>query len=217
MNDKDLEFNKLKIWPINNENIENIIILNKHFLFIQIPKTSSTTVLHFCQRDHLTTILPCYRHEGLLYLENFIDSKLPVYAVVRNPYSQIFSYFFHRLRYEEITLDNTISLKENFKNFVIKECNNNHLRQCDYIKSNKGIQVNIIKFEDNNVIDILNAKFKLNFPNNKRVNDNEDQIYIESKKKIKDFFSDSKLVNLIKKERKSEFEVFGYSTDINDI
>ena len=107
---KDL--NKLKIWQTNDE---NVIILNKYFLFIQIPKSSSTTVLHVCQNEKLTTKLPCYRHEGLLYLENFIDSRLPVYAVVRNPYTQIFSYFFHRLRYAEISLNNAITLKENFK------------------------------------------------------------------------------------------------------
>ena len=215
INSSDVQFNDLKIF--NKYQHTNKVILNKLFLFIQIPKTSSTTVLRACQQKNLTTLMPCYRHEGLLYLENYIDSQLPVYAVVRNPYTQIFSLFFHKIRYKDITIDNSITLKEQFNNFVIKEVNNNHLRQYDYIKSNKNVKVNIIKFEDNNIIDVLNAKFNLNLPNNKRHNDNEDQIYIESRPHIKEFFSDFEIVNLIKRERKIEFTLFGYSTDINDI
>ena len=208
------EFNDLKIFK--NYNNKNTIILNKHFLFIQIPKTSSTTVLHCCKKQSLVTELPCYRHEGLLYLENFIDNKLPVFAVVRNPFTQIFSYFFHRIKYKELILDNNLSLKENFENFVVKEINNNHLRQYDYIKTQKKINITFVKFEDKNIIDVLNNKFKLNFFN-KKINNNDISEYIEAKKNIKSFFTNPNIVNLILTERIKEFELFGYSKDINDI
>jgi hypothetical protein len=215
MQDKYSKFDNFKIFNKYN-NQKNTIILNKYFLFIQIPKTASTSVLNCCKQNSMTKELPCYRHEGLLYLENFITKKLPVFAVVRNPFTQIFSYFFHRIKYKELILTNNLSLKENFEQFVIKEINNSHIRQCDYIKTKKNIYVNIIKFEDNNIIDILNTNFNLNFSNNK-LNENEITEYIEAKKNIKDFFTNPDIVKLITEERKKEFELFGYSKNVNDI
>jgi len=218
--DKYSKYNDYKIFnkfnKYKDKDDQNTIILNKHFLFIQIPKTSSTNVLHCCKKQSLVTELPCYRHEGLLYLENFIDSKLPVFTVVRNPFTQIFSYFFHKLKYKELFLDDSLSLKENFEKFVVREINNNHVRQCDYIKTKKGISIFFVKFEDNNIIDVLNNKFNLNFSNEK-INNNEILEYIESKKKIKSFFTNPDIVKLIITERKKEFELFGYSKDVNDI
>lgn len=218
--DKYSKFNDYKIFnkynKYNDKDDKNTIILNEHFLFIQIPKTSSTTVLHCCKKQSLVTEMPCYRHEGLLYLENFIDNKLPVFAVVRNPFTQIFSYFFHRIKYKELILDNNLSLKENFENYVVKEINNNHLRQCDYIRTKKRISVFLIKFEDKNIIEILNSKFNLNFLNQK-INNNDIPEYIEAKKNIKSFFENPDIVKLILTERKKEFELFGYSKDVNDI
>jgi hypothetical protein len=210
-----LDINKLKLW----ENIEekNDIILNKYFLFIQIPKTSSTNVLQLCKTNGLTKIMNCYRHEGLMYLENFIDINLPVFTVVRNPYTQIFSYFFHRIHHKEIILNNEISLKENFKNFVLREIDNIHIRQYDYIISKKNISVHIIKFEDNTIIDILNNKFNLNLNKSTKLNENIDKDYIESKKIIKEFYNDNELLNLVKIKRKKEFEVFGYSLELDAI
>lgn len=208
------KFENLKIWQRDKM---NPIILNKYFLFIQIPKTSSTTVLNSCTKKKLITHINCYRHEGLLYLENFIDVNLPVFAVVRNPFTHIFSYFFHRIKYSECKIDNSISLKENFEKYVINEINNVHLRQYDYIKSNKNINVNLVKFEDKNIVQILNAKFNINLDENCIVNENNCPEYIESKKHIKNFFTNPEIVNLIIKERTNEFKTFNYSTDVNDI
>ena len=209
-------FKHLKIWK-NHKNDSSKIVLNKHFLFIQIPKTSSSSILNSCTKKGLVTNMNCYRHEGLLYLENFIDEKLPVFAVVRNPFTHIFSYFFHRVRWNEIKLDDTISLKENFEKFVIDSINNNHLRQCDYIKSNKKIKVYLIKFEDKNIAKILNNKFNIKLDENNIVNENDCPKYIESKKNIKSFFTNPQIIDLIIKERSSEFKTFNYSTNVNDI
>lgn len=208
------KFENLKLWEKDKI---NSIVLNKHFLFIQIPKTSSTTVLNSCKKKGLITHINCYRHEGLLYLENFINVSLPVFAVVRNPFTHIFSYFFHRIKYNEIKIDNTISLKENFEQFVVNDVNNIHLRQYDYVKSNKNINVHLVKFEDKNIIKILNTKFDIDLDENIIVNENNCPEYIESKKDIKSFFTNPKIVNLIIKERSNEFETFNYSTNVNNI
>ena len=40
---------------------------------------------------------------------------------------------------------------------------------------------------------------------------------IESKKNIKSFFTNPQIIDLIIKERSSEFKTFNYSTNVNDI
>ena len=69
---------------------------------------------------------------------------------------------------------------------------------------------------DKNIIEILNSKFNLNFLNQK-INNNDIPEYIEAKKNIKSFFENPDIVKLILTERKKEFELFGYSKDVNDI
>ena len=158
---------KYKLYKDKNGIFDHII--NNKFVFIQIPKTSSTSILQLAYRNDLIKKQNGYRHECLAYLENFFDSKLPVYAIVRNPFMHIHSYFFHRVRHNEITLNKDISLIKNFENFVRKDVNNVHLRQYDYIKSNKGIKVNIHKFENNNLMDYLVKTHKLKPLKNKTI------------------------------------------------
>jgi hypothetical protein len=159
--------------------------------------------------------MDCYRHEGLGYLENFIEPTLPVYAVVRNPYTHIFSFFFFSLKLEEYKLDTTRSLKENFESFVIQRIDTDvHFNQVRYITSNKGIHVKIFKFEDNNFVTFLNETHGLNLDPNYKSNENVHPLYLENKSNIVDFFSEN-LIQLVTSHRKREFEMFGYSTDIN--
>ena len=128
---------KLKLFDNTFPQNEDVLINNK-FTFIQIPKTSSTTIYKAYLTKYTIKTIGCNRHEGLLYLENFIiNDKLPVYAVVRNPFYHIHSYFFHRLKHKEISLWNCKNIIQNFEMFVREEVNNIHLQQCRYIKSNK--------------------------------------------------------------------------------
>lgn len=192
------------------------LVSNRYFTFIQIPKTSSTTVFCCCrQRGLIKKRVNCCHHEGLLYLENIIDTSLPVYAIVRNPFSHIHSYFFHQIKMRELTLDPKLSIISNFENFVLREINNVHLQQCRYLESNKGIKVKIFKMENNDFNDYLIQRHNLDLDlNNCVVNYNPKknrQIPIIS------FFRNLDIVNLIVKERQKEFKEFGYSTDPNDL
>jgi len=204
---------KYKLYKDKNGIFDHII--NNKFVFIQIPKTSSTSILKLAYKNKLIKKQKGYRHECLAYLENFFDNKLPVYAIVRNPFMHIYSYFFHRIRHNEIVLNNNLSIIKNFENFVKNEVNNVHLRQYDYIKSNKGIKVNIYKFENNNLMDYLVKTYKLKPLQNK--NHNINKLKEKNKINIKDFFKSQEIVDLIIKERHLEFKDFGYSTKIEDL
>lgn len=192
------------------------LVSNKYFTFIQIPKTSSTTVFCCCrQMGLIKKRVNCCHHEGLLYLENIIDTSLPVYAIVRNPFSHIHSYFFHQIKMKELKLDPKLSIISNFENFVRKEINNVHLQQCRYLESNRGIKVKIFKMENNDFNDYLIQTHNLDLDlNNCVLNYNPKknrQIPLIS------FFRDPEIVNLIVKERHTEFKEFGYSIDPNDL
>ena len=202
-----MDIEKLKLWEFQNKNNKHNIIINDKFVFIQIPKTSSTVIFNICHQNNLTISLNCYRHEGLLYLENFIKNNIPIYTIVRNPFSHIYSYFFHKLNLNEVELDQNLNLIQNFENFVRIYVNNIHLRQCDYLKSNMGNKVKIFKYENLNIYNYLCS--------NKITNKNEIDIY--KKKDIKSFFINKEIVDLIIKNRINEFKIFNYSTDINDI
>lgn len=209
-----MNIDKYKIWTnyINKDNL----ITNNHFTFIQIPKTSCTNVLVNCHKQNLTKLLDCYRHEGLLYLENVIDITLPIYTIVRNPYQHILSYFFHQLLHKEYTLNENIDIIENFENFVKLNVNNIHLQQIRYLKSNKDIKVKIFKFENHNLNQYIidNHGINLNLDkthyNRNVLRDKYDHI------NIKKFFRNDDIINLVKKERSEEFTNFGYSDNIND-
>lgn len=209
------EINSNKLWNISEL---DTIVLNEHFCFIQIPKTSSTNFMKNCIKKNLTQLLPCYRHEGLLFIEQYIyDTNLPIYAIVRNPFVHIHSYFFHRIRHNEIKIDPSISIITNFENFCKRDCNNIHLQQYNYIKSNKNLKVKFFKMEEgidkinNYILKTHNIDLELNkshYNKNPIKDKNED---------IKSFFTNKEIVDLIIKERYKEFEFFNYSTNINDI
>jgi len=210
-----LDYN-LSLW--NKKNMNDFVI-NDFFVFIQIPKTSTTNIHNCCIQKKLVKKIPCYRHEGLLFIEQFIENKnIPVYSIVRNPFTQILSYFFHQLNWKELLLDKNLSLIENFNVFVKKEINNVHLRQCDYLKSNKNIKVKIFKFENKDFNEFIKQTYNIdlelnltnhNFNNYKKI---VMEIYNLTEK---DFFQNKEIVDLIIKERKKEFKEFNYSKDIN--
>lgn len=212
-----LEINSNKLWT--NCELDNIV-LNKHFCFIQIPKTSSTNFLNNCinKKENLTQLLPCYRHEGLLFIEQYInDNNLPIYALVRNPFSHIHSYFFHQIRHNEIKIDQSISIVTNFENYCKINYNNIHLRQYEYIKSNKNLKVNFFKLEEG--VDKLNEHILKTHNINLNLNETHYNENPNKNKEIdkKSFFTKKEIIDLIIEARHKEFELFNYSTDINSI
>lgn len=213
------KINSNKLWNMNLWNDSGLfpIILNQHFCFIQIPKTSSTNVLENCEKKKLCQLLPCYRHEGLLFIEQYIDTNLPIYTIVRNPFVHIYSYFFHTVRHNEIQIDPNTSIITNFENFCRSHCNNIHLQQYNYIRSNKNLNVKIFKLEEGvdkfNDYILKNHNIDLEL-NKSHLNKN---IIKDENVDIKSFFTNKEIVDLIIKERYKEFEFFNYSIDINDI
>tara|TARA_A100001015_G_C14936878_1_gene690843 strand:- start:643 stop:1272 length:630 start_codon:yes stop_codon:yes gene_type:complete len=206
---------KYKIFPIyDNEKYD--LVVNDYFVFIQIPKTSSTNVLKKCKDLDLTRKLSCYRHEGLEYLETIINIRVPVYAIVRNPYRQIHSWFFFKLRDGYLKINNNLDIVQNFEIFVKEQINNIHLNQCKYIKSNKNIQVKIFKYEENKFNNYLiknhNIDLKLN-----ETHYNTNELKYLCTTPIKEFFRNKDILNLIKNSKKEEFQKFQYSDDINDL
>lgn len=197
---------------------DHTLVVNPHFCFIQIPKTASTTMVDACKRLDLVTTLKCFRHEGLLYLEQFIPLELPVYAIVRNPFAHIHSYFFHKIHFGELTLDADRSLIDQFQDFVRKIPtlpDELHLRQVDYLKTTRGKSVTVFKFENGlqPIRDHILEKHgvDLKFLHG-MLNKQKDRTI-----PIKQFFSDPEIVDIVVSLRKAEFELFNYSTSIDSI
>jgi len=208
--------NSNKLW---NTSEEHHIVLNKHFCFIQIPKTSSSNMMQNCIEKGLITMLPCYRHEGLLFIEKYIDdSNFPIYTIVRNPFCQIHSYFFHRIKHNEIKIDKNLSIVANFENFCRNTFNDVHLQQYNYIRSNKNLKVKFFKLEEgvdklnNHILKTHNIDLQL-----QKTHHNANEIKDKTKVDLQSFFANKEIIDLIIQARRKEFELFNYPTNINSI
>ena len=140
------------LWPytVNQENSYEVVINNK-FIFIQIPKTGTTSVVTELKKVGLTQHIKCFRHEGIKYIQHLYSNKnTPVYAIVRNPFRQTLSYFFHRVNYGEIFVNKDNIIME-FRNWC-KGSNlsgNIHLLQTKYLETNNVNIKNKIKIFNN--------------------------------------------------------------------
>lgn len=200
-------------------NSSNEVIINNHFTFIQIPKTSSTNVLKQCRKLNMTRRHWCYRHEGLPYLEHFINKTLPVYAIVRNPFDHALSYYFHQVARKEFYKDT--DLIKGFRNFVSSNLNNIHLNQCAYIKSNKGIKVKLFRYENKDLNRYIMRQHGINLQLNKFKYNQGSKSNTASKLKsncgisIQQFYN-KRIASMIVKARHNEFDTFKYSTSVLD-
>lgn len=194
------------------------IVVNDKFIFIQIPKTGSTSIVSELKKVELTKNVKCYRHEGLKFIQHLYSNiKIPVYAIVRNPFRQTLSYFFHRVNYKEIVVNKKniiIEFRKWCKESNLKE--NTHLIQTKYLETNNNDIKNnlkIFKFEDgiDFFIKYLNSRHELNLDVSFHTNENK----ISEYKNIAflDFF-DKQTVDFIVKELNNQFETFKYSKDI---
>jgi len=199
-----------------NFNYNEDLIINKHFIFIQIPKTGSTSILFSCKKiKNLTRSFTCYRHEGINYLLNTLSDEFKnkdIYTTVRNPFSQIVSWYVHVLRGHNANY--LISKKdiENFKPWLKKTgINDIHIKQNEYLLIDNKLPKNLkfFKFEDGieNVIKYLNNKHNLNM-------DCLDFNKAEYGKFNYKQFYDNESIQLVLKERKLDFELFNYNKNI---
>lgn len=196
---------------------QNTIIINDKFAIIQIPKTGSTTILHELTKINMVQHLPFYRHEGLNIISQFIDPNIPIYCIVRNPYKQVFSYFFHKLNVKEEILNINLSIIENFRiwvsNFSFK--NEPHVNQYLHLKLDKKIsnKITIFKFEDgiDKVLTYLKNTYSLdvNMNTHKNINEMKQNLQVV----FKDYF-DKKTKNKIYFELKECFVHFNYPYEL---
>jgi hypothetical protein len=207
------------LWEQTRKQLElHDVVINDKFIFIQIPKTGSTSVVTELKNINLTKFIKCFRHEGIRYIQHLYQNKnLPVYAIVRNPYRQVLSYFFHRINYGEIFVDKNNIIWEFRKWCRESELSKNiHLLQNKYLETNNLVvkeKIKVFKFEDgiDFFIEYLNTHHELNLDTNIHTNVNKVTEY----KNIPflEFF-DEATINIIKRELKKQFELFQYSTDI---
>ena len=204
----------------------SLVVGNGKFVFIQIPKTGSTTIIQELKRNGLTNEIKCYRHEGLKFLQHlYVNKNLPIYTIVRNPYRKTVSYFFHKIKMEEIIV-NKENIIEEFrswcKNIFTNNDNNHqnklHIVQYKYLEiENRMIQskIKVFKFENNgikNFLEYLNKTYQLKLNIDYHTNDNDNDQYKNIE--FKSFFN-NELIELIQKVLNDDFVLFNYSKDIN--
>ena len=200
--------------------------INDKFIFIQIPKTGSTTIIQELIKNNLTTKTKCYRHEGIAYIQQLYENKnIPVYAMVRNPYRIVLSYFFHLINYKELYLDKNNIILE-FREWC-KDCIphkykllelGNHLFQNKLLETDNPIvkeKIHVFKFENgvNYFIEYLNTYHDLSLNITSHTNKNEISEYKDIP--FLDFF-DQFTINLIKSEFKLQFDLYRYSYNIEE-
>ena len=208
------------LWPQTiKQEVYHDIVLNNKFIFIQIPKTGTTSIVSELKKVGLTQSVQCFRHEGLKYIQHLITNKnIPVYAIVRNPFRQTLSYFFHRVNYGEIFVNRKKIILE-FRKWC-RENNlseNVHLLQSNYLETNNTqlkSKIKIFKFEDGIefFINFLNTTHQLSLDPSLHINQNK----ISEYKNIAfiDFF-DKPTIDIIVKGLNKQFDAFDYSKDIH--
>jgi hypothetical protein len=209
----------LALWKQTKEQIElHDVVINDKFIFIQIPKTGTSSVVSELKNINLTKFIKCFRHEGIRYIQHLSENKnLPVYAIVRNPYRQVLSYFFHRINYGEIFVDKNNIILEFRKWCKESELSKNiHLLQDKYLETNIQIvkdNIKVFKFEDgiDFFIEYLNKNHNLSL--NPNIHTNVNKVSEYKNVSFLDFF-DEATVNIIKRDLKKQFELFQYSMDI---
>ena len=209
----------LALWEQTKEQIDSYdLVINDKFIFIQIPKTGTSSVVSELKNINLTKNIKCFRHEGIRYIQHLYENKkLPVYAIVRNPYRQVLSYFFHRINYGEIFVDKNKIVFEFRKWCKESELSKNiHLLQNKYLETNNPVvkeQIKVFKFEDgiDFFIEYLNKNHNLSL--NTKFHTNVNKVSEYKNVPFLDFF-DQATIDIIKRDLKSQFDSFQYSMDI---
>ena len=202
------------------------LILTDRFLYIRIPKTGSTSFEKSLRRyTHVWSTTDAYFHEGINYLWSQLDnsqqSRCDVIATVRNPFSQLLSYYFHRLNFGEDELHpdgHTEGLYQFVKNTKNREGIRTHCGQLKYLMiGNTFVASKIFYFETgiSSIIAEIAGSYDLQLQSvHENKNLNKSFSGLDSKLSI----LSEKTVQLILEndEIKRDFDFFGYSTDPKD-
>jgi hypothetical protein len=203
------------------------ICLNEKFLFIQVPKTASSSMLTSFLKQQtdfgldLLKFVPFHKHIGLPFIESYfkISKELPIFAMCRNPFSQVLSTFLHLYRRNEITHYDSncwpMDVILCFEEWCKKNMRHPMVRQSSLIKSAVPRHITVFKHEEgvHPVINYFNQSFNLNLdPYLHNINTSKDSF-----PSVKEFYRNKELRDFVIFHRHEEFKDFQYSTDINKI
>jgi hypothetical protein len=189
---------------------------------IQIPKTGSTTMSFALAKLGFTfeTSPPCYRHEGIRFLEQKLHKGTHFITVVRSPFSKYLSWFNHCLRQDTKRKSNLLArivgksfskrdLAEQFHQWAIGRQSDPHIFQAEFAASKIDTGVSVYKFENNGIQAALRefcSRTNISTPR------------ILERKNSPCLFLDVMLpqtAELIVCQSKRDFEMFSYSTSID--
>ena len=189
---------------------------------IQIPKTGSTTLSFALTKLGFSfeTSPPCYRHEGIKFLEQKLHKGTHFIAVVRSPFSKYLSWFNHGLRYgknSKMEFINANSRKPSFKRdlaeqfhqWVIGRQSDPHIFQAEFVESEINAGVSVYKLEDKGIQSALSefcSRANISIPG------------MLERKNSPGQFLDAMLpqtAELIVRQSIKDFDLFSYSTSID--
>ena len=162
-----------------------------------------------------------WKHAPLEKMEEFIKiTENPVYYVVRNPFLQIYSWFWHCIRYKSHNLKKEHMNVEGFEHYVKNILHKDRHMKCfsHYINNTKKLPLQYFKYENgvDNIIKKLNETHDLDF---RDVDTNVNNLtqYKTDKETIMKYYENKEIIDIVIKHRKEDFEKYGYSIDIKDI
>jgi hypothetical protein len=197
---------------------EIIIDRKKKVLFLQIPKTGSTSVKNSFKKYHEDAIeeMYCYSHEGIDYFHKHLPDfhEYQAYATIRNPFDQVMSWYTQVLAMarNKKTAEENVYNEEIIKDFVQKHIvsRDMHVRQSGRITINGAIpeNVHLFRFENGfyHIMRYMREKhdYRLTYQYNKRCPFK----YKKEKLLENDLLRESIKVHLAK-----EFEILGYPNE----
>jgi hypothetical protein len=189
---------------------------------IQIPKTGSTT-LSFALTNlgfSFETSPPCYRHEGIKFLEQKLNKGTHFIAVVRSPFAKYLSWFNHGLRYGKNAKMDWVTanrrkpsfkrdLAEQFHQWAIGRQSDSHIFQAEFVESEIGSGVSVHKLEDKGIQSALSefcSRASISIPD-----------MLERKNSPGQFLDVMlpKTAELIVSQSIKDFDLFSYSASID--
>lgn len=206
----------------NNEHRKEPVIINNKFSFVQIPKTASTTIMFNAKHENLVLFNKnLWKHAPLENMEMFIkNTDNPVYYVVRNPFIQIYSWFWHCIRYKTFNLThkhmNIKGFEHYVKNILLKD---KHMKCFShFINNTKDLPLTCFKFENgvDTIIQKINEAHNLDF-RDVDTNVNHLSEYKKDKETIMKYYENKEIRDIVINYRKEDFEKYDYSIDIRDI